>query len=78
MQRLPNEVQHEADVSFTLQTQTGTSEELEEELDQFDQYFQSLQSDRVGLSKPERAIIRTFCAYLLGHGANNPRNAPTP
>jgi hypothetical protein len=50
---------------------------VDEELDDFDAYFRTLQKDRIGLSGPERAIIKTFCAYLLGIGPNNPRNPST-
>lgn len=49
--------------------------EVNEEIDRFDAYFRTLQADRTGLTGPERAAIKTFCAYLLGIGPNNPRAA---
>lgn len=51
--------------------------EVDEEIAQFDAYFRTLQSDRIGLTGPERAIIKTFCAYLLGIGDGNPRSTST-
>lgn len=41
----------------------------------FDEYFTSLQPDRVGLCMAERQVLSTFCAYLLGYGPNNPLKA---
>lgn len=61
----------------TLFLETGAMPDAEqavdEELDAFDAYFQTLQEDHIGLSGPERAVIKTFCAYLLGIGPKNPR-----
>lgn len=66
-----------------LELTTGASSTLESEavvdveLDQFNEYFKGLQADRIGLTGPERAIIKTFCAYLLGLGDGNPRSTST-
>lgn len=55
---------------------TGSGEhekEVEEEIENFSSYIKTLHEDGLGLSKPERALIKTFCAYLLGMGPENPR-----
>lgn len=55
----------------------GAEREVDAEIDRFDAYFKTLQDDGMGLTGPERAAIKTFCAYLLGIGPGNPR-AATP
>jgi hypothetical protein len=56
----------------------AVEQDVDEEIDRFNAYFKSLQKDGTGLSNPERAAIKTFCAYLLGLGPNNPRSNPPP
>lgn len=50
---------------------------VDAELDAFDDYFRSIQRDHIGLTGPERAAIKTFCAYLMGIGPHNPRARST-
>jgi hypothetical protein len=53
-------------------TAKGLEQEVDSAISEFDAYFRNIQSDGIGLSNPERCIIKTFCAYFLGLGPNNP------
>lgn len=59
-------------------TDKSCEEDVDEEILRFEAYFRTIQSDGIGLTGPEVAIIKTFCAYLLGLGPNNPRNTNPP
>jgi hypothetical protein len=71
-------------VTLLLESDASSPAEAERQvdaaLDEFDGYFRTIQTDAyegaaLGLSPPERAIIKTFCAYFLGLGPRNPRAA---
>lgn len=84
MQHLWDRVRRKAILMSQLFLETGAMSDadaevaVDEELGRFDAYFRAIQKDHIGLSGPERAIIKTFCAYLLGIGPNNPREHATP
>lgn len=54
-------------------TPTEASAVVEAEIMEFNEYFKSLQADKMGMTGPEMMAIKSFCAYLLGYGPNNPR-----
>ena len=45
---------------------TTVEQQVDLDIDAFDQWFQALGNDP--LSRPERAIVKTYCAYKLGLG----------
>jgi hypothetical protein len=82
VQFLRYRIDNEADVMLTVHVEYGDKgspeKQVDEALYEFDEYFKTIQTDSayLGLTGPERAIIKTFCAYMLGIGPNNPRNSP--
>lgn len=61
---------------LTLNVSSTTREEREKEVDraieEFDEYFSRLQGAGGRLTQYERAAIKTFCAFKLGLGPDNP------
>jgi len=52
--------------------------EVDTEIENFDVYFRTLQTDGEGLTEPEKRAIKSFCAYLQGIGPHNPRHDTDP
>ncbi len=46
--------------------------EVDEAITEFDEYFKDIQGSGGSLTPYERAAIKTFCAFKLGLGPNNP------
>lgn len=60
-------------LSLTVADGMPVEEAVDAEISSFDAYFRTLQTDGIGTTGPERAILKTFCAYLSGIGPRNPR-----
>lgn len=58
----------------------GRELEVDKAIDDFDAYFSSIQpaDAQAKLTRYERAIIKTFVAYMLGLGPNNPAKEEPP
>jgi hypothetical protein len=67
-------------LSLSVERQLPASEEqqVDDAISEFNSYFKGIQNDTLGdrldLTGPEVALIKTFCAYMFGHGPHNPRH----
>ena len=69
-------------MGLSLTTGSAVEQDVDEAINEFNGYFRRVQEDSLGeglsLSGPEVAIIKTFCAYFLGLGPDNPRAVTPP
>ena len=62
-------VDDEADVKIVFDAPTPKEAEYEVDgaIDEFDHFFRTIQSDHTGLTRYERAAIKTFLRYHFTH-----------
>jgi hypothetical protein len=60
-------------IEMKFSGEKGLESAIEEELNDFNEEFKTLQSDSTGMISPERALLKTYLVWRLHVRAGNPR-----